>query len=93
MTGGLQVFQHLVLPYSGCRDRVLLAPNVVFAAFGTGRKRQFWVLRDPPSLQPVFETLFISSLTWDVVLSSVFVQKLYDGVMVWKPACVCCLAV
>ena len=58
-----------------------LAPNVVFAAFGTGRKRQFWVLRDPPSLQPVFETLFISSLTRNVVLSSVFVQKLYDGVM------------
>ena len=67
-----------------------LAPNVVFAAFGTGRKRQFWVLRDPPSLQPVFETLFISSLTWNVVLSSVFVQTLYDGVMMWKPACVCC---
>ena len=70
-----------------------LAPNVVFAAFGTGRKRQFWVLRDPPSLQPVFETLFISSLTWNVVLSSVVWQKLYDGVMLWKPACVCCLAV
>ena len=70
-----------------------LAPNVVFAVFGTGRKRQFWVLRDPPSLQPVFETLFISSLTRNVVLSSVFVQKLYVGVMSWKPACVCCLAV
>ena len=70
-----------------------LAPNVVFAAFGTGRKRQFWVLRDPPSLQPVFETLFISSLTWNVVPSSVVWQKLYDGVMLWKPACVCCLAV
>ena len=70
-----------------------LAPNVVFAAFGTGRKRQFWVLRDPPSLQPVFETLFISSLTRNVVLSSAVWQKLYDGVMLWKPACVCCLAV
>ena len=58
-----------------------LAPNVVFAAFGTGRKRQFWVLRDPPSLQPVFETLFISSLTRNVVQSSSVWQKLYDGVM------------
>ena len=67
-----------------------LAPNVVFAAFGTGRKRQFGVLQDPPSLQPVFETLFISSLTRNVELSSAVWQKLYDGVMLWKPACVCC---